>query len=258
MYKKKCDICGETYNYEKKHIGKKIKCRKCRNIIILKNRKINNDQDIIEDPKDDLNQTVRMTDSKTNRNYNIFNLISILIIIVFVGIAINHFLINDGNSSNPSNPSNEDVYINLNNNYNSLNNGQKIFNSEDAHGINELLIKNGTGKDAAIKLYSNNVLYLYVYVKSYNEVLIDNIPAGQYNIAFTSGLDWDEDNNEFLKNVAYYKFSDVFEFEVLEKYGGIEYTSYEVTLHPVRGGNAPTKRLDNLDFHMISPQGDSI
>lgn len=143
-------------------------------------------------------------------------------------------------------------------NYFSLPNGTVLFkNPYYLNGLGELKIDNGTDMDAMAKLvYSPiNKSICAVYIKAKSVYTIPEISDGEYMLYFTHGQNWDNINKKFLKNKAYSKFEDNFEFITKEqtKYNGVEtiYSTFEITLHPVISGTANTDEINAEEFEKL-------
>jgi hypothetical protein len=91
-------------------------------------------------------------------------------------------------------------------------------------GSGQLIIQNGTGSDAQVKVIdtSTNKAVYNVYVPSHQNYTITGIDDGTYALAF-----WLGDANTGSGQ----KFKDTFNYKTI----GVETTTYTVTL----GGNAP-------------------
>lgn len=117
-------------------------------------------------------------------------------------------------------------------------------------GYSQLTVKNGNALDAVFKLVDANSgqTLRFVYVRANEDVTLDDVGTCTCDLRFATGLDWDADQQKFRRNMALSAFSDSTEF-VVKREGNTEYwTTLEVTLHPVEGGNARTEALDETEF----------
>ncbi|MBD2234796.1 hypothetical protein [Phormidium tenue] len=116
-------------------------------------------------------------------------------------------------------------------------------------GYGQLTVKNGNPVDAVFKLVdANGETLRFVYVRANEDVTLDDVGTCTCDLRFATGLDWDADQQKFRRNMALSAFSDPTEFAV-KREGNTEYwTTLEVTLHPVEGGNAQTEALDETEF----------
>ncbi len=128
----------------------------------------------------------------------------------------------------------------------SLANGT-ILKSRSAYlsGDGELEITNGTSEDAVAKLIINGTSVFTVYIKANNSYTMKNITDGIYWLAFAHGTDWDKEGAIFRRGASYSSFEDTFDFETTDT----QYTTFEVTLNAVYGGNAATDDVDPTQFN---------
>lgn len=139
--------------------------------------------------------------------------------------------------------------------YFSLPNGT-ILSSKSLYlnGLGELQIKNGTSLDAIAKLV-NIVLdksIFTVYIEANSTYKINKIKDGNYKLFFNLGNDWDAGLKAFTTNSGYEVFEDPFNFTTQEyeegNYIKTRYSTFEVTLNPVIGGQAETENVSVLEF----------
>ncbi|MBD2110325.1 MULTISPECIES: hypothetical protein [Cyanophyceae] len=117
-------------------------------------------------------------------------------------------------------------------------------------GYGQLTVKNGNAFDAVFKLVDANSgqALRFVYVRANEDVTLDDVGTCTCDLRFATGIDWDADQQKFRRDMALSAFSDPTEF-VVKREGNTEYwTTLEVTLHPVEGGNAQTEALDEDNF----------
>lgn len=130
----------------------------------------------------------------------------------------------------------------------------------DASSLSYLKVDNYSGLDAVVLLvnkYSGRVIR-NVYVKAMSSYKINRIPEGMYSMKVMYGNSWNVDkyNGEsfprggFMKNVSYSSTRDNEEFDFFfeRDYDGVNYPTWEVTLHKVKNGNMKTKNISNRDF----------
>ncbi len=125
-------------------------------------------------------------------------------------------------------------------------NGQELLRL-DAFGQSILTVKNGTTKDALVKLTTADASTTVrtVYVVRQSDWAITGIAPGRYLLRFALGNDWDPVLNRFQKNVSFTQFEEPFDFED----DGFTYTTWEVTLHAIPGGTAETESISAEDFY---------
>lgn len=117
-------------------------------------------------------------------------------------------------------------------------------------GYSQLTIKNGNPVDAVFKLVDLNSgqTLRFMYVQANDNLMVENLGTCTCDLRFATGLDWDAEQQRFQRGMAVAAFSDPAEF-VIEREGNMEYwTTLEVTLHPVVGGNAQTETLSEDEF----------
>ncbi|MGF1518956.1 MAG: hypothetical protein ACFCVB_14310 [Nodosilinea sp.] len=117
-------------------------------------------------------------------------------------------------------------------------------------GYSQLTVKNGNPVDAVFKLVDVNSgqTLRFMYVQANEDLTVDDLSTCTCDLRFATGIDWDADQQKFRRNLALSTFSDPTEF-VVERKGNTEYwTTLEVTLHPVVGGNAQTEALSEDEF----------
>lgn len=148
----------------------------------------------------------------------------------------------------------------------SLATGTPVGMSTVPLGRGNLRIVNGTRLDALVKLgeYTEHRRPLaLLYVKAGEEFTIHDIGEGGYRLAFSLGMDWDQDTKEFRRDRIYTVFDEPFEFEEITKIrevkteDGLETQTrvnfvYAVaTLHAVPDGHAITHVIDKETFDRL-------
>jgi hypothetical protein len=119
-------------------------------------------------------------------------------------------------------------------------------------GKGELSIKNGHDRDAvAVLTFPNKDVYLAVYIRNSDSFTITGIQDNTYNLYFTLGKKWDDDIGEFTKDKSFFRFERSLPFETASNYNGYQYTTYELTLHPVKGGNTVANMITEKNFPVI-------
>ena len=73
------------------------------------------------------------------------------------------------------------------------------------------------------------------------------IADGTYRLYFSKGDGWDAARKEFARNVTRQRFADTLTFVS----PGGQYTTYEVTLYGVAGGNAATQNVPAGQFPAV-------
>jgi hypothetical protein len=135
-------------------------------------------------------------------------------------------------------------------NYRSLPNGKRLSEDSDVTGHGELSISNQTSLDAVVRVYNPSTLETvrWFFVKAHGSVEVTWIPQGNYNLAYTSGLDWVDSDEAFRWNPSYFEFERPLIYSEQIDTNRIRYSKFSVTLHPVIGGNAKTKPISRNEF----------
>ncbi|MDR3665486.1 MAG: hypothetical protein P4L35_01465 [Ignavibacteriaceae bacterium] len=212
----------------------------------------NNRTKPVEDP--DQNYFNYIISPKFDKYYNIIKkrkviILSILVVIIAFVFFINH---KSGNTSVET----------INENENSINLPEKYYsnghvfesNRYSLQGQGLLNIKNGTSYDAVAKLVNiaTHKSVLTIYIRRNSDLNIEKINDGNYRLYFVLGKNYDENQNIFLEDCSYSVFEEVFNFITYsnEVEGGenINYSLFEVTLHPVIGGTARTNTVSKEEF----------
>jgi hypothetical protein len=118
----------------------------------------------------------------------------------------------------------------------------------EAYGA--LRVINGTAADAFVKLAREPGpgWGLLFFVRAGDTAAIEGIADGVYSLRFaTDGAAWDP-IGQTVTGGTRFRFERVSDFEAVATADGVSYTEHEVTLHPVKYGNAPTKRISAADF----------
>lgn len=114
-------------------------------------------------------------------------------------------------------------------------------------GEGELKIDNGLDLDAVAILSfvrePKNPL-IAVYIRASDTFTITGIKDDAYILYFSIGESWDEKSKTFLEKVSYEQFGNQFDFVTTLE----EYTTWEVTLNPVFGGEADTFSISENNF----------
>lgn len=130
-------------------------------------------------------------------------------------------------------------------------------------GRGSLRIVNGTHLDALVRFgeYAEHRRPLAsLYIKAGEELKINDIGEGDYRLAFSLGIDWDQDTKEFRQNKVYTVFDELFEFKEITRITEIEtndgpktrtsirFVEAIATLHAVPDGHAKATLIDKKTF----------
>ncbi|MEM7793454.1 MAG: hypothetical protein AAF579_03260 [Cyanobacteria bacterium P01_C01_bin.118] len=132
----------------------------------------------------------------------------------------------------------------------SLENGTDIVPVQGVVGYSQLTIDNGENRDAAVKLTDRDSgeTLRFVYVKANSQITLDNLSTCKCDLKFATGIDWDNDAQQFRKRQRLAAFSDPLEFIVEYRDGGEYWRTYTVTLHRVPDGTAAIEPINEDDF----------
>ena len=138
-------------------------------------------------------------------------------------------------------------------------NGYSFITPKDKPGLCSLKVINGTDRDAVVKMVSEKqsdkspagFLCRFVYICAGKSVTIQGIGAGDYRLFFCTGSHWNNQGKNFIRPHAAQKFVEVMNFTQEPKTGSIQYSTNEVTLHPVVGGSARTVGVDQREFDRL-------
>ncbi len=115
-------------------------------------------------------------------------------------------------------------------------------------GLGSLTVDNGTEYDAIVKLVRDSRTQRSMYVRSKEKATMSNVSTGYYRIFFSTGKDLDPTTGQFQVDDSYSEFEQSLVFLETPKATSLEYSTYQITLQPVVGGNAKTRRLDKSAF----------
>jgi hypothetical protein len=123
--------------------------------------------------------------------------------------------------------------------------------------LGTLSIENGNREDAVVKVVeATNIgrTLRCVYIRGNSSVLLESIPEGDYRVMFTLGTDWDKEEMKFRRGARYEEFAESLSYRETREAKGIQYASYELTLHPVLEGNARTRSIGPNRFGRAVPE----
>jgi hypothetical protein len=128
--------------------------------------------------------------------------------------------------------------------------GTNLIRPRSVGGRGVLRISNGTSSDAIAKLVDNatNKTRRLVYIQAFSDGTISGIDTGDYILKFSLGTGYIKNEGRFLSGQSYSKFDDVLDFQEYIVGDEIRWKEFEVTLHPVIGGNARTSSISAADF----------
>lgn len=129
----------------------------------------------------------------------------------------------------------------------------------DSNSLSKLSVSNKTSTDAVVLLCdTHGEVIRNVFVKKGSYLTIKNIPSCRCIMKVMFGNDWykGKDNGSgfpkggFIKDESFTisKWTDAFDFTPQYVDEGIDYPTYEITLHAVRNGNFQTKASNKNEF----------
>jgi hypothetical protein len=128
--------------------------------------------------------------------------------------------------------------------------GEGIVEDEGTTGYGTLSVDNGTQYDAVVRLaemYSGRTAR-FVYIQARDSYTLTGIEPGFYYIRFLLGRKLVTRCVDFLEGEDSQEFERAFSFAENDAGDYIEYDKARVTLYPVLGGNAKTRRITRKRF----------
>lgn len=266
--------CGEIYRAEERHIGGRIKCRKCdRTILIVQPNPVHHPPTPSATPISAPVYKPQSASTSFRKRPVVMGILGIIAIVIGVIIFNRSHRSNTESeqsttarpspsvtttpssippSSLPSNVSNQspDSSSQPDRPAVSLANGTNIIQPRGSKGHGTLKVSNGTSYDAVVRLADSvtKKTRRLVYVQANSEFTIGGIGPGDCILQFTAGIDWDKTQRKFLHDQSYSQFESLLEFRETKTDYGIEWAKFEVTLNPVLYGNARTSSINASDF----------
>ncbi|MGH3392973.1 MAG: hypothetical protein ACRDOO_29245 [Actinomadura sp.] len=124
----------------------------------------------------------------------------------------------------------------------------KFVRSGSRSGRGTLTIDNGGSADAVVTLSRKGRSAVSVYIREGRKYTVKGVPDGTYTIFFTGGSDWDDAARAFGRDCAFQRFDESLRFRTEQTATQIRWSTWEITLHTVAGGNAETADVDPDDF----------
>ena len=124
-------------------------------------------------------------------------------------------------------------------------NGYKLYNELDS-GYGELTIKGGSNP-AVVKVDSDNGYSMMFYVRA-NETATVNLRDGSFMLKYATGTTWYGGGDLFGPRTKYSLADEVLTYETTYSGNSVYYSTYEVTLYSVLGGNLETESIDADEF----------
>lgn len=267
-----CSQCGAVYHSDESHVGKHLRCTRCGSTVPI----LASVRNIVSQPTSvPSNQQVNRAPIKTaNRSKSAYMVWAALGVILAGGVGLTlHFRNPDSGktataqqqSEQPQSPSewkvvgeepapNSDktptVADTRPSEYNSLPTGARIEGDVGTGGHGELKVENGNDEDAVVRLAmtDSDETVRWFFVKAHGTARVGRIPAGNYRLVFTTGLNWVESQDSFSWHPTYSEFERTVIFNEQRDSEGIQYHSFSVTLHSVPFGNIHTRTITREEF----------
>lgn len=115
-------------------------------------------------------------------------------------------------------------------------------------GRGELTIENGGSRDAVISLAKGRRTAFSVYVRKGATYKVRGVRDGTYTVYFTGGRDWDGGARRFTRDCGFSRFDDPLTFTTTVTSTRIRWSTWQLTLQPVLGGNATTTDVAEGSF----------
>jgi hypothetical protein len=123
-----------------------------------------------------------------------------------------------------------------------------LIKSPTKLGKGDLVIENNSKNDSLVVLQNEREpgVFSSAYVRSSESYTIKGIASGSYQLFVMSGINWD--GYRFNANLKIEKFYDSLHYKNVEYW----YTSYNIDLAPVSGGNAITIPINENEFPTLT------
>ena len=257
--------CGENYNADEQHTGRKIKCRKCGRLLTIE--AVLPVQGALPSRQP---RWTRLTAFRTMRpivtrrvavgGIAIVGIVAWIFITVRTGRILGPEFTNpertargtsgiQSRSEPPSSTGRPEV---------SLPNGTWILKPRGIRGHGVLRIQNGSNLDSSVKLVTAGLprkVFWVVYVAGHGERTLSGIAADAYLLRFALGRDWDAETQRFLRDRRFYEAGEQLVFterDATEDHRG-EYTELHLTLNEIVGGNLPRAEITESVFNEGEP-----
>lgn len=274
-----CPSCGTVYHADESQIGRKILCihaqhgKQCEQVITIARQDVRcaiSNQQLEGKKKKRFTATVinRSDEGRAiswghKRNHLII-LCSIVLLLIGIGVGVHHLgpprVVAGPKSATAvnNNPSAASVVPNLARPDFSLPNGTEIRKRLRLKGLGDLAVENGTVGDAVVHLVdldSRKTIRTF-YIRAGMNFTERQIPPGLYGVYFSTGKDWNVEEKSFNRDAIYSQFGRNLEYRETQyaSAGKIQYAHYEITLHPVFGGDVATYPSNKQAFDAMMNQ----
>jgi len=119
-----------------------------------------------------------------------------------------------------------------------------LVNDVSRGGAGTLSIDNSGGPDTVVSLATGSHPAFTVFVRANSSATVDDVSDGTYGVYLMTGADWDQARQSFTRNCGYQKFDQSLDYTTT----ATQYTTYNITLTPVVGGNVSVSNISPADF----------
>lgn len=124
-------------------------------------------------------------------------------------------------------------------------NGEIIRMNQDQNGKHKLVVKNGTGSDAYVKIITNNSVAMSFLVNSKQTAVINNMENGIFQVWSMFGKKYSRGCDSFSLPEYANKFLESLSYDPLQ------IITYTLTLHPVTDGKARIVTISVSEFENL-------
>ena len=113
-------------------------------------------------------------------------------------------------------------------------------------GLGQLTVRNNNDQDAVVSLVrgSSDVATMALYVRARSSATTTGVADGTYQVYYTTGADWDGSQHLFTRYCDFEKLNKAIDFTTTpQSSGATGYTTEQITLNPVFGGNVTASRV---------------
>jgi hypothetical protein len=128
--------------------------------------------------------------------------------------------------------------------------GTRLIEDQATSGKGLLKAINGTNLDSFVIVMDSTTQerMRVISVKAQDSFTFEHVSPGNYNVFFTTGLDWDKSRERFNRQASYFEFGKILSFEE----DNHSYERHTITLNPVVDGNVRARPISETDFHSLT------
>lgn len=131
-----------------------------------------------------------------------------------------------------------------------------IIKDSPRNGYGELVIKNELNNQDAVAVLTpigSKTPLIAIYIRAGDFFPIKGIEDGSYDLYFSLGEDWDDQQGQFTRKASPQRFVEPLSFQTVPVTGGVQYTSITVTLYKVITGTTETTPVPEEEFPGLRP-----